>query len=154
MRKLPKIEEDLTKEVKLNIGCGFRKEEGFIGIDRRDCGQEIIWDVRDGIPFPDESVDFIWSSHVMEHFTNAESKELFKEFYRVLRKGGITRHILPHADDPTAYFFDHLSFWNEKRINTITGIPGLEGFEIIQNESTTDNNNINMLELVFALKKK
>lgn len=149
-RRLPNIKQ--TKEVKLNIGCGKKYEKDFIGIDIRDCGQEIVWDVREGIPFPDESVDFIWSSHVMEHFTEDESENVLREMYRVLKPGGICQHRLPHQTDPTAYYFDHKTFWNESRIESLPGVPGLEGFIILQNERF--NGSRSFTELVFSLKKK
>ena len=153
MKRLPIIKKKLGKKLQLNIGCGKKSEDGFIGMDVRDCGQEIVWDVRDGIPFPDNSLDFVWSSHFMEHLTNAEAKALFHDIYRVLKIGGITQHILPHIKDPTAYYFDHLSFWNEERIDTLPGVSGLEGFKITQNIMTNQANTKARLELLFALKK-
>ena len=150
MKKLPIIKD---KHIKLNIGCGKDKYKGFIGIDIRDCGQEIIWDVRDGIPFPNESVEFIFSSHVMEHFDNEESEEVLREIYRVLEKGGIFQCIIPHALDPTAFYFDHKTFWNEERVQTLPGVPGLEGFKIIKNEISTKLNTRSRMELYFELKK-
>ena len=50
-RKLPKLE--LGKKVEVEIGCGYKLQKGFIGIDMRNCGQDIVWDVRDGIPLPE-----------------------------------------------------------------------------------------------------
>ncbi len=148
-RKLPIIKG----KIKLDIGCGDKKHEGFTGIDIRDCGQAIVWDVRDGIPLPDESVDFIWSSHVLEHFDNEEIEDVLREFYRVLKKEGVSQNILPHVLDPTAFYFDHKTFWNEERVKTLVGVPGLEGFKVIKNMTTREMNNIGILELLFELKK-
>jgi predicted SAM-dependent methyltransferase len=147
-RKLPKI------EVKnLEIGCGERKQKGYIGIDVRDCGQEIVWDVREGIPLCDNSVESVISSHTIEHFTEDEVKDVFREIYRVLKKGGRTYHILPHVNDSRAYYFDHKTFWNEDRIVSLIGVPGLEGFIIKHNHMTTEKNAANMKELEFELIK-
>jgi predicted SAM-dependent methyltransferase len=150
MRKLPIIKE---KIIKLNLGCGNDKEKGFIGIDVKDCGQEIIWDIRDGIPFPDNSVDLIWTSHMLEHLDNEETEELFREIYRVLKINGISQNVVPHVLDPTAYYFDHKTFWNEARIETLPGVPGLERFEIIKNLMTDKLNSKARLELLFELRK-
>ena len=149
-RKLPIIK---GKSIKLDIGCGTVKHKGFIGIDVRDCGQEIVWDVRGGIPLPDNSVEFIWSNHVLEHFDNDELKDLFREFYRILKKGGVVQTVVPHQLDPTAYYFDHKTFWNEARIDTLTGVPGLEGFKVIKNMMSNKLNTRARLELLFELKK-
>ena len=142
--KIPQI-----KVKKLEIGCGNKLTKGFTGIDRRDCGQEIIWDVRNGLPFPDESIDEIYSCHVMEHFDNEESEELLREIYRVLRKGGTTTHLTPHATDPSAFYFDHKTFWNEGRVETIPGFRGLEGFKVLQNQAQIQG----IKHLLFKLQK-
>jgi len=131
-RRLPKIK--LKGKIRLDIGCGDKKEKGFIGIDRRDCGQDILWDVREGIPFPAESVDMIWTSHVMEHFTNQESMEVLREMYRVLKVGGILTCITPHASDPTSCYFGHESFWNEAKVDTLIMLEGLEGLKLLKNQ--------------------
>ncbi len=119
-RRLPIIK--LRGKIRLNIGCGYKEEEGFIGIDKADCEQEILWDVRDGIPFPDNSVDTIWSQHVMEHLTNEEALDVLKEMYRVLKIGGTTVNTMPHASDPTSCYFDHKSFWNEDKIDSLLNL--------------------------------
>jgi len=152
-RRLPKIK--LKGKIQLNLGCGYKIEKGFINIDIRDCGQEILWDVREGIPFPDNSVDIVWSQHVMEHFTNDEAKDLLLEIYRVLKVGGITAHTTPHASDPTSCYFDHETFWNEQRIDCIPTMTGLEGFKIIKNQMNEASPNVRraIRELVFELKK-
>lgn len=147
-RKLPKIK--LKGKIQLNLGCGNKLEKGYINIDERDCGQEIIWDIREGLPFPDNSVDVVWSQHMMEHLTNDEAKELFRDIYRVLKVGGITIHTMPHASDPTSCYFDHESFWNEERVDTMIRIPGLENFKITKNHSGSKNV---IKELFFALEK-
>jgi predicted SAM-dependent methyltransferase len=150
-RRFRKI--DKKRETKLNLGCGFLIEKDSIGIDIRDCGQDLVWDVRDGLPFPDESVDVVCSSHFLEHLDGEEGMDLFREIYRVLKPGGITEHILPHQKDPTAYYFGHKSFWNEQRVATITGVKGLEKFKILGNTTLERGIGGAKYELAFKLKK-
>ncbi len=152
LRRFKKIEK--RREIKLNLGCGFLIEKDSIGIDIRDCGQDLIWDVRDGLPFPDESVDIVCSSHFLEHLTNQESIDLFQEIYRVLKIGGITEHILPHATDPTAHYFGHNSYWNEERVATFSRVGGLEGFVVLGNRAVERNVGGAKKELAFKLIKK
>lgn len=75
-------------------------------------------DVKYGIPFPDESVSYVYSSHLLEHLYKNDAKKLLKEAFRVLRKGGIVRICVPdleHAislyengnkEEALDYFFD------------------------------------------------
>lgn len=45
-----------------------------------------------GIPFQDNSVDYIYSSHMIGFsFSKKESEFIFKEMYRVLKRGGCVR---------------------------------------------------------------
>jgi len=150
-RRLPQIK--LKGVVRLNIGCGKKHEKGFINLDLRDLGQDIVWDVREGIPFPDNSVDLIWSQHVMEHLTNHEAEMAIREMYRVLKVGGVMVHTTPHASDPTSCYFHHETFWNEARVETIPTLSGLEGFRVIKNQMTEEGNRRAFRELVFEVQK-
>ena len=140
--KLTKI-DNITR---IDVGCGYSKLKGYVGIDIRDCGQQIIWDVRDGLPFPDESLDAVFSCHFLEHLTDTESVAFLKEVSRVLKVGGITGHRLPHLEDETAFLFNHKSFWCKLRIENVAKATGLERFQVVRNEIVGP-------ELFFDLKK-
>lgn len=141
-RKLLEIEEP----IKLNLGCGTEKTKGWTGIDVRDIGQDVIWDLRDGIPFPDESVEEVYSCHFLEHLNEDEVEDLLCEILRVLKKGKLTRHRLPHVQHNTAFYMGHKTFWNEARIEALPRVIGLEEFGILQNEIIES-------ELFFTLRK-
>jgi len=69
--------------LKLDIGCGERKIPGAVGLDIRKTGQvDIIADAR-YLPFKDEVFDHVYSSHVIEHFSHREVKDVIKEWGRV-----------------------------------------------------------------------
>jgi len=55
-------------------------------------------DLRKGIPLDDKSVDFIYCSHVLEHFEKWETENILKECRRVLKKSGIMRIVLPDLE--------------------------------------------------------
>lgn len=92
--------------VKLNIGC-FQNmyHYGWINIDildlrkfARDNGYIFKQlDVREGLPYPDSSVDIILASHFLEHLTREEGLEFLKECRRVLKPNGIIRIAVPDA---------------------------------------------------------
>jgi predicted SAM-dependent methyltransferase len=151
-RRFNKIKE--RKEIKLNLGCGYLVEKDAIGIDLRDCGQDLIWDIRHGIPFADESVDMVCSSHFLEHLDADESLDLIKEIYRVLKPGGTTEHILPHAVDTKALYFGHKTLWNEDRVASIPKIIGLERFKVLGNKMVERNTGGAKYELAFRLIKQ
>jgi len=51
-----------------------------------------------GLPFPDESVDYLYSSHLLEHLSKEDANKLLKEAYRVLKKGGVIRICVPDLE--------------------------------------------------------
>jgi predicted SAM-dependent methyltransferase len=55
-------------------------------------------DIRKKIPVNDKSVDFVYCSHVLEHFEKNETLRVLNEAKRVLKKGGTARFVLPDLD--------------------------------------------------------
>jgi hypothetical protein len=95
--------------LRLNLGCGLRRLEGYINVDR--FGEP---DVRHDLevfpwPWPDDSVGEILLHHVLEHLGRDPNVylEIMKEMYRVCRDGATIRVVVPHhrhdfaLDDPT-----------------------------------------------------
>ena len=81
---------------KAHIGCGPNYLSGFVNIDgnfRRRA--DYTMDVRAGLPFPDNSLDFIYSCHMLEHLHVDEALKLLNECRRVLKPSGYVRLTLP-----------------------------------------------------------
>jgi predicted SAM-dependent methyltransferase len=57
-----------------------------------------------GIPFYDESVDFVYSSHLLEHLFRDDAEKLVQEMFRVLKKGGRARMCLPDLEFAVACY--------------------------------------------------
>jgi len=142
MRRFPKFD----KIVDIDVGCGKSKLQGYIGLDAIDYGQDILWDVRDGLPFPDSSLDSVFSCHFLEHLTDDEALAFLHEVFRVLKVGGKTGHRLPHLGADTAFLIGHKSLWNTLRIKNIPRIVGLETLKVMRNERLG-------MELLFDLIK-
>ena len=94
-----------TTPVKLNIGAGPNKMEGFISIDTIkfndditicNCGTE-VW------PYEDTSVDEVHCSHMIEHLTAPERIHFINELYRVLKPKAKATIIAPHWASCRAY---------------------------------------------------
>ncbi len=97
--------------LRLNLACGSRPREGFVGVDvSADCGADVVCDLRESWPWPDGSVAAVWCNHFLEHLTGPERIGFFEELYRVLGVGGKATIITPyHASwravaDPTHQF--------------------------------------------------
>jgi predicted SAM-dependent methyltransferase len=115
-RKKARLLASSTQAIRLHLGCGPSYKEGWINIDlalwsptavrewiaRKRTGAkerlDLMWDLRRGLPFPDNSVEAIFSEHVMEHFDYGAGLALLKECHRVLQPGGVLRTGVPDLE--------------------------------------------------------
>lgn len=74
---------------KLNVGCGDKILEGYINIDLHNPLADLKWDLRNPLPYKDNSIDEIYAQHIIEHFTRVEWKKVKQDWYRVLKSEGI-----------------------------------------------------------------
>lgn len=105
--------------VKLNLGCGSQVPDGWINVDyalgarlakipffralnRRLGLFNLDWDDRTEIhdlskrlPWQDRTVDVVYSSHTLEHFTREAGRAFLAECHRVLRDNGLIRIVVP-----------------------------------------------------------
>jgi predicted SAM-dependent methyltransferase len=83
--------------INLEIGAGDKKgENGWLTLDvTKNC--DINWNLRKGIPFPNESIHKIYSSHLFEHLSFKEGQKLLDECLRVLVPGGVFSICVPNA---------------------------------------------------------
>ncbi len=99
-RKPPKL-------LRLDLGAGQNKREGFLGVDlyaETDIKADLMkfpW------PWKDESVEEVVSSHFFEHVPGAIRGQFMDELWRVLIPGGKATFITPYwssmraIQDPT-----------------------------------------------------
>lgn len=87
-------------ELKLHLGCGNTLLDGWINIDlaHPTRKQQLHWDLRRGIPFPDDSVRAIFTEHLLEHLTLSDALTLLKECRRVLKSDGVLRVGVPDLE--------------------------------------------------------
>lgn len=140
-----KTRVNYTLPLSLNLGSFDQKIAGFQGIDVLDCGQEIVWDVTNGLPLPDNSVDAIYSSHFIEHILDSDLCNLFNEILRVCKNGALCTFACPHSDRHEAYYMDHVSFWNEKKVQGFCqGYASLPlHFDIVYNRHSEGERDLN-----------
>jgi predicted SAM-dependent methyltransferase len=135
IRRLLKAREEIC----LELGAGDKKGEGgWVTIDiSRNC--DVFWDLRNGLPFPDESIKKIYSSHFFEHLTFKEGQKFLDECIRVLVSGGIFSICVPNAklymeayiqckDLDTNKFFNYKRAYNNTtRIDYVNFIAYMDG---------------------------
>lgn len=79
----------------LNIGCGNIYSPEWNNIDFVKNKDITYWDIRKGLPYPDSSMDAVYSSHLFEHLSHAEANNLLAEINRVLKTNGVLRIAVP-----------------------------------------------------------
>jgi len=90
--------------MKLDIGCGKNKKEGFIGVDQYAMeGVDVVMDVRQKWSYDDNSVEEVHCSHFLEHLTGPERVRFYNELFRVLKPGAKATIITPHWASNRAY---------------------------------------------------
>ncbi len=84
-------------EIFLEIGSGEKKgTNGWFTLD--SCFfVDINWDLRHGIPFPDNSIDKIYTSHTFEHIPFDSLQKLIRICHRKLKRGGTLSVCVPNA---------------------------------------------------------
>ncbi|MFH1821224.1 MAG: methyltransferase domain-containing protein, partial [Methanobacteriota archaeon] len=112
------VEQPEVQGLKLNLGSGRRVIPGWINIDIhpliplskipgatwllfklgmiKESAYKMKWpsntlwhDIRKGLPFDDNTADFIYASHFFEHVKEDEAEKISLECYRVLKPGGL-----------------------------------------------------------------
>lgn len=83
----------LARKVLGHKGTGFPRHVRYINVTKR-------------LPFPDQSVDAVYFSHVLEHLHLDEGKHLLTECHRILKPGGVIRVVVP---DTEHYIANYLS---------------------------------------------
>ena len=108
----------------LNLGCGKDYKPGWVNIDanlyKNIKKLDIKYDLSKGIPFQDNSVDYIFNEHFLEHLTVKEGLYFLKECKRTLKSGGVLRIAMPNLEEAMKIYFD--SDWKEKNPRIILWI--------------------------------
>lgn len=97
--------------MKLNMGCGYNKVDGFVNVDMfEECRPDVVWNLEQlPWPWPDNAAEHVVFNHSLEHV--GQSTPVFlgiiKELYRVCRDGATVNINVPHPrhddflNDPT-----------------------------------------------------
>lgn len=111
--------------MKLNMGCGRDRREGFVNIDKeRGFKPDGIVDIEEGMPFKDNSFDYVMCLQILEHI---EDIYFVMSEIRRISKPDATIHIeVPYYNAKVAYTHpDHKRFFTEYTFGH------LEDFEVV-----------------------
>jgi len=92
--------------MKLHLGCGEKKIDGYVNIDTRHF--EGIVDIVDDISklnnFEDNTVSLIYCSHVLEHFGRREYMKVLQRWFDILKPGGVLRLAIPDFEKVVQHY--------------------------------------------------
>jgi ubiquinone/menaquinone biosynthesis C-methylase UbiE len=93
--------------MKLHLGCGKKRIEGFINVDIiEQDGVDVVDDVSKLLNFKNESADLIYACHVLEHFKRKEYFDVLKRWTEVLKTGGILRLSVPDFEKVAKVYYE------------------------------------------------
>ena len=93
----------------LNLGSGPRglDKPEWLNIDGyQDKNVHFLCDFNRAFPIPDQSLDGIFTEHVVEHFDYENGRKLLDTCFRMLKKGGIIRIIVPDGRKILKAYFE------------------------------------------------
>lgn len=154
-----------SESLKIDLGCGRYKPKGFVGVDvYPGAGIDIVADLNQRFPFPDNCAEMIRAYDVIEHLDNRI--HTMNEIWRIAKPGATVDLFVPSTDgrgafqDPT-----HISFWNINsfkyycvehpsylELNQIYGFKG--AFSIISLEHYNSNDEVVHVRAVLKVLKQ
>lgn len=105
-------------------------------------GRLTVANVANGLPWPDEDADMVFSSEFLEHMTPEALDNVLAEMYRVLKPGGLWLHKIgivvpdnhpfrqPTVEDHSAHFTHYTVKTREEWIATFEGMGLVENKEL------------------------
>ena len=83
--------------MKINIGSGIHKHDGFLNIDiDPSCNPDYVVDLeKDKLPFDDDTIEEVKAHNILEHI-GPGFFHFIKELYRVCKDGALVDVVVPH----------------------------------------------------------
>lgn len=89
----------------LNLGCGTHYHPDWTNVDFKSAHPSVIaCDLNTGIPFPDNTFNVVYHSHLLEHFPKRFAPDFLKDCHRVLKPGGILRVVVPDLEQIARWY--------------------------------------------------
>jgi SAM-dependent methyltransferase len=135
---------------KINFGCGFSPLPNWTNIDGGDDIQHDVphlesvvrldvWKALSEIP--DCATRFVTSEHFFEHFDRLEGHRLLKQWFRILKPGGVVRIVMPDLDNEVRCYLGllpGLSWEKDQLPHRLVRLTRLKGpYQLIEGERYT-----------------
>jgi predicted SAM-dependent methyltransferase len=126
-------------KARVHLGPGLHNYiPDWINVDANMfTGKCDVWaDLRNPLPFADNSIEAFYSHHVVEHLASTEKH--FQEVYRCLRPGGVYRVGAPNGDSAIRKFMENDAAWFSEFPDNRRSIGGrFENFIFCRGEHLT-----------------
>jgi predicted SAM-dependent methyltransferase len=94
----------------LNIACGKRIHKDWINVDFHKSADGVLaLNVLGKLPFRDGFFDGVYSSHFFEHISKEDANKLLGEIFRILKKEGVLRIVVPDLENICREYLNVLS---------------------------------------------
>lgn len=95
-------------QLKLHLGCYDRKIYGYTNVDiRSEVNPDVVDDVLELKKFKNNTVDVIYTCHVLEHLSRENSKKALTRWFDLLKPGGILRVSVPDIQAVCEHYIYH-----------------------------------------------
>jgi SAM-dependent methyltransferase len=110
---LSKVEEVLDENIPTHLELGHRhaQAQDWLTLDL-NLACDFFWDYRDGIPFPAESIDRLFSHRTLQQLSGQQVDFVFRECFRTLKPGGAFFFSVPDAEPFLRAYAEGRSFAN------------------------------------------
>lgn len=100
--------------VRVDLGCGSAKREGFIGLDFVEGPQvdHVVDLTAERFPFEDATVDEVFSAHFLEHIESPN--HVMSEIGRICKDGARIEFWTPYAFSEEGFLYGHLHYLTEE----------------------------------------
>lgn len=98
---------------KLHIGCGHEHKKNFINIDKaKEVSPDKVVDIENGLPFKDNTFNYIYSAHCLEHIRPHKWNFVLNEIARIAKHNCILELKLPFDSIRCRGNIDHYRTFN------------------------------------------
>ena len=113
-RRLAKRYVSQSKVRKLHLGCGWNLLPGWLNMDYFPESRNALYhDARRRFFFVNETFNYIFSEHMIEHMSFLDGSNMLSECHRILKKGGKLRISTPDLAFLVGLYHDKSSLQRE-----------------------------------------